>query len=630
MESNYAKVLDSRCRVFADLKRNKVAPYLSGASPVNVLRYSALKSSSSSKLGKRKKPDACKSKCRSYRQPRYYENFMKSGLPKRLMFYQNGGWVDHGSEIIAMVREEFRLKKAAVEVKLSGHHLVFDFVRMVQFNFRTALELSLAWIDEDGCCFFPEVYNDVDEQNACLHVDKQKEELSLSAQHGGQEIKLQINIEVNGVSDPKLLEYSGETSPIVKRIKVGHDAEVEDSCDKVSDVRVIENIRESQHLEKIADTDVEIPHSNLNAETVREMFLEGMNMADCVDVVGVGSNTGSMWQGRLELFLKQVEITRKFRGDANIRYAWFGSTKEASAGIMAYGLGHFGLQQIKSTYGLGLHLAAASCVNTSLVERIRYPAYCTDCANNCDVDENGVRYMVFCRVIMGNMEMVHAGSKQFHPSNEDFDSGVDDLKNPQQYVVWSMNINTHIYPEYVVSFRVPTNCEGSVPKNNHKHEILRLNPVNGSSFDPCKVGAAIDIKKIVSVLKCFGLKGLDQEFNVIFYLQKIMGICTWNISLKHSRKLSTVASDHQSNVTRDGSKERTASLNSTTARVPKSPWMPFPVLLAVSFLYALANVPVYVALVFCTTEQVNQPGELCEELESNCGRYYFEDYYNAA
>lgn len=70
--------------------------------------------------------------------------------------------------------------------------------------------------------------------------------------------------------------------------------------------------------------------------------------------------------------------------------------------------------------------------------------------------------MVLCRVIMGNMEVVNPGSKQFHPSSESFDSGVDDLENPRHYIAWSMNINTHIYPEYVVSFKVSANYEGDI------------------------------------------------------------------------------------------------------------------------------------------------------------------------
>ena len=69
--------------------------------------------------------------------------------------------------------------------------------------------------------------------------------------------------------------------------------------------------------------------------------------------------------------------------------------------------------------------------------------------------------MVFCRVILGNMELVNPGSKQFHPSGENFDSGVDDLQSPAQYIVWNMNMNTHIYPEYVVSFKMSHNAEGA-------------------------------------------------------------------------------------------------------------------------------------------------------------------------
>ncbi|XP_028115325.1 probable inactive poly [ADP-ribose] polymerase SRO4 [Camellia sinensis] len=39
-------------------------------------------------------------------------------------------------------------------------------------------------------------------------------------------------------------------------------------------------------------------------------------------------------------------------------------------------------------------------------------------------------------------------------NGEDFDSGVDDIHTPRQWIVWNMNKNTHIYPEYVVSFKV--------------------------------------------------------------------------------------------------------------------------------------------------------------------------------
>lgn len=70
--------------------------------------------------------------------------------------------------------------------------------------------------------------------------------------------------------------------------------------------------------------------------------------------------------------------------------------------------------------------------------------------------------MVLCRVILGKMELVQPGSQQWYPSSENFDSGVDDLQNPSQYIVWSMNMNTHIYPEFVVSFKSSSHAEGDM------------------------------------------------------------------------------------------------------------------------------------------------------------------------
>lgn len=62
------------------------------------------------------------------------------------------------------------------------------------------------------------------------------------------------------------------------------------------------------------------------------------------------------------------------------------------------------------------------------------------------------------------MEPVHLGSKQCYPSCEDFDSGVDDPIDPRHYIVWNMNMNTHIYPEFVVSFKVSStsNATGDI------------------------------------------------------------------------------------------------------------------------------------------------------------------------
>lgn len=62
---------------------------------------------------------------------------------------------------------------------------------------------------------------------------------------------------------------------------------------------------------------------------------------------------------------------------------------------------------------------------------------------------------------MGNVEVVHPGSKQVHPSCESYDSGVDDLNDPKHYIVWDMKKNTHIYPLYAVGFKVSSDAGGN-------------------------------------------------------------------------------------------------------------------------------------------------------------------------
>ena len=69
---------------------------------------------------------------------------------------------------------------------------------------------------------------------------------------------------------------------------------------------------------------------------------------------------------------------------------------------------------------------------------------------------------------------------------------------------------------------------------------------------------------------------------VSFNMTAFMECCTefmsllWDLS--HCLTSCVQGSDHQSNITSDGSKERCASLSSTTPSLPTSPWMPFPLL----------------------------------------------------
>ena len=68
-------------------------------------------------------------------------------------------------------------------------------------------------------------------------------------------------------------------------------------------------------------------------------------------------------------------------------------------------------------------------------------------------DEHGLRHVMLCRVILGKVEAVPAGSNQSQPSSRQYDTGVDDISAPKRYIIWTAFMNSHIHPDYIVSFK---------------------------------------------------------------------------------------------------------------------------------------------------------------------------------
>ncbi|XP_028103989.1 inactive poly [ADP-ribose] polymerase RCD1-like isoform X3 [Camellia sinensis] len=529
METKFTKVLDNGRRVVVDLKRKRAArceAYFTGIARKVLSQQTAL-NSSIYKMGKRRKLNGSKSKCgccASHLKKsllRYYSNFSRSGIPQRLMFYQNGEWNDFPHDLIGLIKKDLQVKKATTEVEFNGRLFVLDFLHMMRLDMKTGLQQPIAWIDEAGKCFFPEIFSADEELPECCHHEFEKDEEHLfSEPHGYQDIRLQLEIEVNGSDCSKFNEHSGESNAVNQQIQVDKkhasdhcDVEVEDSCVRASDRKVDAAVGENQQIEKNMVTGIAAIHGDVDYDAVRKMFFAGMGSFANADIVDIYRGSSTSMQARLELFHKQVEITKKFRGDANVQYAWLPCSKGVLSSIMMYGLGHCGTSKIKSTYGIGVHLSPANCTITS--------------ASYCDVDENGVRHMVFCHVIMGNMEVVHAGSKQFHPSSEDFDSGVDDMHTPRQYIVWNVNKNTHIYPEYVVSFKVSSDAEGLLVGSESKLDI--------SGVTTCSQGPQVQLQ-------------LDPSLAQLVPVERCQ--------------------------------ERASNLCSSITRTPNSPWMPLPMLFA--------------------------------------------------
>ncbi|XP_050250407.1 probable inactive poly [ADP-ribose] polymerase SRO2 [Quercus robur] len=231
-----------------------------------------------------------------------------------------------------------------------------------------------------------------------------------------------------------------------------NDDEISDSgsvCDETSPFRLFTE-----------DVFVQIGEGSLEYGMITRSFLTGMrSVAKYTNVVAIHKNSLSTLtrKARLESFqLFSEAVAEKCGGNANVRLGWFGGTRDEILGIVKHGFSHCGRRPVNGqSYGVGVHLASTQ--------------FSIDGALSSDVDEDGLKHILLCRVIMGNMEVVCPGSNQFHPSSQNFDSGVDNLLAPRRYIVWSANMNSHIFPTFVISFKVPSvndflSVQANVPK----------------------------------------------------------------------------------------------------------------------------------------------------------------------
>lgn len=368
MEANIEKALDSHQRVMLNLKRKRAtrcAAYFTGAT-----RSELPQSPTLNKLGKRGKLKRGETKCTSsgshFRTSllKCYLNFRKSGIPQRLMFYQNGEWIDFPKDLVELVRNDLVVKKTASEIELNGRPYMLDFLHMFKVDLRTGLQQPLAWIDDSGRCFFPETFSSDEDDDSylnCPYETGKFREPALAESCGSRDIKLQLEIEINGVGDTMFNECSGESNSLVKKIHIDQEpagnpdnVDAEDSCNREPTMKV-----EYEEIEAKSLSVDDSVNKNLDCDTVRKIFLEGMCSFGSLDIIDIYPCFGSLMQSRRELFEKQAEITRKCRGSANLQNGWLPSSKEALSALTMYGLGYSGPAAIKAAYGIGVHMTAA-------------------------------------------------------------------------------------------------------------------------------------------------------------------------------------------------------------------------------------------------------------------------------
>ncbi|KAJ0987287.1 hypothetical protein J5N97_005643 [Dioscorea zingiberensis] len=334
-------------------------------------------------------------------------NYLKSGLPRRIMFYKSGDWLDFPESITQILIEGFQDRRSSNEVLMAGQSLLVDFLSMVMINLSTRKQCSVAWIDEAEKCFFPTFF--IDEV-----VD-----VSTSSESGIMGSNLQKpEVERTSRSQPEVLKHVMEESRA--------PASQQPSAADVLRTKIKNLERESEEF--------------LFAQN---LFLTGMGpFATANNILHVYRYApGDMdAQASLQSFERQIKATESIRGVANVKYGWFGSSKLDIVGILIHGFGKAGKITEQGVLGSGVYLSSENRSFASV--------------NLCDDDEKGIQYMLLCRVILGNAQQVRTGSKLYCPSSTCYDSAVDNLANPNCYLIWSTQLNTHIHPEYVVSFKL--------------------------------------------------------------------------------------------------------------------------------------------------------------------------------
>ncbi|KAK0574246.1 hypothetical protein LWI29_020351 [Acer saccharum] len=215
---------------------------------------------------------------------------------------------------------------------------------------------------------------------------------------------------------------------------------------------------------------------------VKDSFLLGMGtLAEETQIVAIHKNLNSSLTGKARLSSFQIfqeAMSRKCGGgDTNVRPAWYGAAKDEIREILCHGFSHIGKAAGNGEkYGHGLQLSNSN--------------FSIDSVLSSEMDSNGLRHVFLCRVILGNVETVAAGSNQFHPSAKVYDSGVDNLAAPSRYIVWSCSMNSHIYFTDIVSFKFPcyeASTSTSAPQSSPGLRISTLIKILSMYLDPLKM-----------------------------------------------------------------------------------------------------------------------------------------------
>ncbi|KAH7373259.1 hypothetical protein KP509_17G047000 [Ceratopteris richardii] len=345
-----------------------------------------------------------------------------STKPLRFLYINKGRWEAYNDEVSAAIQISFAAQKKSARFIVSGQYYVVDFSHMMQLNLQTGFLRSIAWVDSSGKLVAP-----ARRLEGCS-----RHWLSL-LQTISQRASV-VHAEEKSATPQELFEYSRcDTSAGCPQRKDDCQS-AQESCNEG-----FLELGNGVCLLKKDDSDYFF---------VKEKFISGLgSLSRYTSVMSIHRCVfeRTTAQVRLETFRKQMQAVASSRGDANVRYAWHGTSKKGIQGIISHGFGKSGVPKHGAICGSGFYLAPEGNSLRSLI--------------NSDMDEQGTQYMLLCKVIMGGTDEIQLEGQQFSPSSEDYDTCVDITERPSQFT-WTAHMNTHILPQFIVKFKLSEPWQG--------------------------------------------------------------------------------------------------------------------------------------------------------------------------
>ncbi|XP_031482963.1 probable inactive poly [ADP-ribose] polymerase SRO2 [Nymphaea colorata] len=377
------------------------------------------------------------------------KNFRKSKAPSRVMFYRESMWDDYPDDVFQVLRDGFVNGKAAVHLETAHSSLVVDFLRMLEVNLQHGSQRRIAWIDIEGHCFFPEIFagENCRDCGASPRV-KMEAELKVRGEDGAADM---------AESSVVVPDARAELQPAVCAELPG--------CARPAAALIPSSVPSTKALL------LKLKEDDGAFNIIKTVFLRGMRKQSPETTVTAVYRC-PYGTTRFQEFKRAAERTKAARGHTNMRYAWHGTSPKDVGAIVFRGFGETNICSGPGAFGVGISLSPAS--HSYLSASMAEPA------------DNGERHVILCRVVMGNIEELELGSQQAKPSCEEFDNGVDDVMNSRRYIVWSTNMNSHILPEYVVTFTNSVQTQGLRDDAKSMQRISRGCEAPPSSFPGVK------------------------------------------------------------------------------------------------------------------------------------------------